>query len=68
MCGPPEDEQDLIFDCPAHSHIRAKHVDLFQLCCTVVDFMSLCEPNAWGGFLDLRDIDCFAYDAYDRCI
>ena len=46
--GCVEDMQHLIFDCPAYSHIRAKHVDLFQHCCTVADFMSLCEPNAWS--------------------
>ena len=46
-----ENEQHLIFDSPAYNHIRAKHVDLFQHCCTVADFMPLCESNACGGFL-----------------
>ena len=32
------------------------HVDLYRHCCTVADFMSLCKPNACGGFLR----DCFA--------
>ena len=31
--------------------ISAKHVDLFQHCCTVADFMSLGKPNARGAFL-----------------
>ena len=34
----------------------AKHVDPFRHCCTIADFMSLCEANACGGFLR----DCFA--------
>ena len=38
--GCVEDEQHFTFDCPAYSHVRAKHVDLFQHCCTVADFMS----------------------------
>ena len=27
-----------------------------QYCCTVADFLSLCEPNVCGGYLR----DCFA--------
>ena len=51
-----EDEQHFIFYCPAYSHIRSQHLDLLQHCCTIADFMSLCEPNASGGFLR----ECFA--------
>jgi len=25
-------------------------LDLLQHCCTIADFMSLCKPNACGGF------------------
>ena len=48
-----EDEQHVVFDCPAYSHIdiRSQHLDLLQHCCTIADFMTLCEPNACGGFL-----------------
>ncbi len=46
-----EDEQHFVFDCPAYSHIRSQHLDLLQHCCTIADFMTLCEPNACGGFL-----------------
>ena len=51
-----EDEQHLIFDCPAYSHTRSQHVDLLQHCGTIADFT--CEPkrNACGGFLR----ECFA--------
>ena len=45
-----EKEQHFVFDCPAYSHIRAKHVDMFQHYCTVADFTSFCEPNACGGY------------------
>ncbi len=41
-----EDEQHFVFDCPAYSHIRSQHLDLLQHCCTIADFMTLCEPNA----------------------
>ncbi len=51
-----EDEQHFVFDCPAYSHIRSQHLDLLQHCCTIADFMTLCEPNAFGGFLR----ECFA--------
>ena len=51
-----EDEQHFVFDCPAYSHIRSQHLDLLQHCCTIADFMTLCEPNACGGFLR----ECFA--------
>ena len=56
--GCVEGEQRFIFDCPAYSYITAKHVplNLFLHCCTVADFMPLCEPNACGGFLR----DCLA--------
>jgi len=47
---------DFVFDCPAYSHIRSQHLDLLQHCCTIADFMILCEPNACGGFL----MECFA--------
>ena len=59
VCNLPgcvEDEQHFIFNCPAYDHIRVKHVNLLQYCCTVADFLSLCESNACGGFLR----DCFA--------
>jgi len=46
-----EDEQHFVFDCPAYSHIRSQHLDLLQHCCTIADFMTLCEPNACGGSL-----------------
>jgi len=46
-----EDEQHFVFDCPAYSHIRSQHLDLLQHCCTIADFMTLCEPNACGNFL-----------------
>ena len=46
-----EDEQHLVFGCPAYSRIRSQHLDLLQHCCTIADFMTLCEPNACGGFL-----------------
>ena len=49
-------EQHFVFDCPAYSHIRAKHVGLFQHCSTVADCMSFCEPDACGGYLR----ECFA--------
>ena len=51
-----EDEQHFVFDCPAYSHIRSQHLDLLQHCCTIADFMTLCEPNACRGFLR----ECFA--------
>ena len=44
--GYVEDEQHLIFDCPAYNHIRVKHVNLSS--CTAADFLSLCELNACG--------------------
>ena len=50
-----EDEQHFVFDCPAY-HIRSQHLDLLQHCCTIADFMALCEPNTCGGFLR----ECFA--------
>ncbi len=50
-----EDEQHFVF-CPAYSHIRSQHLDLLQHCFTIADFMSLCKPNACGGFLR----ECFA--------
>jgi len=31
-------------------------LDLLQHCHTIADFMTLCEPNACGGFLR----ECFA--------
>ncbi len=40
-----EDEQHFVFDCPAYSHIRSQHLDLLQHCCTIADFMSLCEKG-----------------------
>ncbi len=43
-----EDEQHFVFDCSAYSHIRSHHLDLLQHCCTIADFMSLCEPSACG--------------------
>jgi len=48
-----EDEQHFIFDCPAYSHIRNKHANLFQqtCTCTVPGFIARCEPNAYGEFL-----------------
>ena len=49
-----EDEQHFVFYCPAYSHIRSQHLDLLQHCCTIADFMILCEPNACGGFLRER--------------
>ena len=49
-----EDEQHFVFDCPAYSHIRSQHSDLH--CCTIADFMTLCEPNACGGLFR----ECFA--------
>ena len=54
--GCMEDEQHFVFDCPAYSHIRSQHVDLLLHCCTIADFMILCEPNACGGLLK----ECFA--------
>ena len=51
-----EDEQHFVFDCPAYSHIRSQHLGLLQHCCTIADFMTLCEPNACGDFLR----ECFA--------
>jgi len=39
LCG----EQHFVSDCPAHSHIKAQHLDLLQHCCNIADFMSLCE-------------------------
>ena len=60
VCNSPgcvEDEQHFIFGCPAYDHIRVKHVKLLHYCCTVADFLSLCEIDACGGFLR----DSFAY-------
>ncbi len=51
-----EDEQHFVFDRPAYSHIRSQHLGLLQHCCTIADFMTLCEPNALGGFIR----ECFA--------
>ena len=51
-----EDEQHFVIHCPANSHIRSQHLDLLQHCCTIADFMALCEPNACGGF----PLKCFA--------
>ena len=54
VCNSPgcvDDEQHFIFDCPAYSHVRVMHMNLFQCCCIVADFLSLCEPNACGGYL-----------------
>ncbi len=45
-----EDEQHFIFDCPAYSHIRKKHANLFQQTCAVPGFIAQCEPNACRGF------------------
>ena len=45
-----EDDQHFVFDCPAYSQIRSQHLDLLQHCCTVKDFMTLCELNTCGGF------------------
>ena len=50
VCNLPrcvEDEQHFIFDCPAYNHIRVMHMNLFQYnnCCTVADFLSLCETK-----------------------
>ena len=47
--GCVEDEQHFIFDCPAYNHVRVMHLNLFQYCSTVADFLSLCESNASGG-------------------
>ena len=55
LLGCVEHEQHFVFDCSAYSHIRAKHVGLFQHYCTVADFMSFYEPNACTGFLT----ECF---------
>ena len=56
-----EDEQHFVFDCPAYGHImiRSQHsnLDLLQHCCTIADFMTLCEPNTCGGF----PRECFAF-------
>ena len=44
-----EDEQHLVFDCPAYSHTRSQlllqmlHVNLLQHCCTIADFITLCD-------------------------
>ena len=46
-----EDEQHFLFECPAYSHIRAKHADLLQQIFTVPDFFARIEPNACGAFL-----------------
>ena len=50
-----EDQQHFVFDClgPAYScsHIRSQHWDLLQHCCTIADFMTVCELNTCGGFL-----------------
>ncbi len=56
MCkslGCMEDEQRFLFYCPAYNHVRSQNPiwDLLQHCATIADFMSLCEPNAYGGFL-----------------
>jgi len=51
-----EDKQHFVFDCPAHSHIRSQHLDLLQHCCTIADFITLCEPNTSRDFLR----ECFA--------
>ena len=51
-----EDAQHVVFDCPGYSHIRSQHLDLLQHCCTIADFMALCEPNTCGGFLR----ECFS--------
>jgi len=33
-------------------------LDLLQHCCTIADFMTLCEPNACGGFLHVGSKSC----------
>ena len=62
--GCVEDEQHFIFDCPAYNHIRVKHMNLLQYCCTLADFLSLCEPKSGGGFLR----DCFAYRKFKEIL
>ncbi len=32
-----------LFDCPAYSHVRSQHLDLLQHCCTIADFLTLCD-------------------------
>ncbi len=46
-----EDEQHFVFDCPAYSRTKSRHLDLLQHYCNIADFMSLCKPNACGGLL-----------------
>ena len=50
-----EDEHHFLFDCPAYSYIRLKHMHVFEQVCTVPEFLARCEPNACAGFLR----DCF---------
>jgi len=46
-----KDEQHFILDCPAYSHIRNKHANLFQQTCTAPGFTAKCEPDACDGLL-----------------
>ena len=46
-----EDQQHFLLYCPAYSHTRSQLLDLLQHCCTIADFMSLCEPSACNDFL-----------------
>ena len=44
VCNSPgcvEDERHFIFDCAAYNVIRVMHMNLFQYCCIVADFLSL---------------------------
>ena len=50
-----EDEQHILFRCPAYSDVRQKHASPFQQAFTVLDFFTNSEPNACGGFLT----ECF---------
>ena len=47
-----EDEQHFLLDCPAYSHLRAEHAELFQASpCTVASVINTSNPNLLGRHL-----------------
>ena len=53
-----EDKQHFLLGCPAYSHLRAEHAELFQATpCTVASVINNSNPNLLGRHLRL----CFAH-------
>ena len=53
-----EDEQHFLLDCPAYSHLRAQHAELFQdKPCTVASVINTSNPNLLGRHLRM----CFSH-------